>query len=73
VLFDWSCLIGRFYGFFFMLITRIIGEVFFFSVLFHDIIVLGLSQLSLLLFLVFRSLLFLNQILFDLVCMQLVF
>jgi len=44
-------------GFFVMLITRIIGEVFFFSVLFPDIIVLGLSQLSLLLFLVFRSLL----------------
>jgi len=42
--------------FFVMLITRLIGEVFFFSVLFHDIIVLGLSQLILLLFLVFRSL-----------------
>jgi len=40
-------------GFFVMLITRLIGEVFFFSVLFHDIIVLCLSQL----FLVFRSLL----------------
>jgi len=57
VLFDWSCLIERFYVFFFMFFTRIMGEVFFF-VPFHDIIVLGLSQLSLLLFLVFRSLLF---------------
>jgi len=44
-------------GFLFMLFTRIIGEALFF-VLFHDIIVLGLSQLNLLLFLVFRSLLF---------------
>jgi len=43
--------------FFVMIFTRIIGEAFF-SVLFHDIIVLGLPQLGLLLFLVLRSLLF---------------
>jgi len=45
-------------GFLFMLFTRIIGEAFFF-VLFHDIIVLGFPQFSLLLFLIFRFLLFL--------------
>ena len=44
--------------FLFMLVTRIIGEAFFF-VLFHDIIVLGFPQFSLLLFLIFRFLLFL--------------